>query len=433
MSLTASRARLLVAARGPITAVRASTASAAERANALSPKEVRGVLRDLAHDASTGQRRQSIATLAELVAQPSLSANRESSGELLARIESAVDAGRLLFLAGWKAEERVTTRIDEKREPNWFPAPKPAPAPKTTWIDVVLVDQDGDPVPRRGFSLKFSDGETREGFFDADGRFGFKGIPNGNCTLTLPDLDESDFAKPKAMDAGESDGEGVVVCKETKGVVVEVATGETLAGIAERFGYLHSSTLWNHVANKSLRERRESPYVLLEGDQILVPEKRPKKASVPTSTETELKVWVERTVVRVRARRMKDEAATVDPASAKIDGNASKKAKLSGEVFEAPVPRDATTVSLVIDGAPVTLAVGALPPIHEEGGVLARLENLGFVPQGARAADDDVDADDEAVELLELGSELFQESASLEATGDLDDDSIAALFERAGA
>jgi hypothetical protein len=66
--------------------------------------------------------------------------------------------------------------------------------PVTTWIELVLVDEEGMPVPNRRFSLILPDETVREGVFDAKGCVHLEGIDPGMCKLTFPDLDVSTFA-----------------------------------------------------------------------------------------------------------------------------------------------------------------------------------------------------------------------------------------------
>ena len=66
--------------------------------------------------------------------------------------------------------------------------------PVTTWIELVLVDDEGCPVPNRRFSLVLPDESVQEGVFDARGRVHLEGIDPGMCRLTFPDLDASSFA-----------------------------------------------------------------------------------------------------------------------------------------------------------------------------------------------------------------------------------------------
>jgi hypothetical protein len=320
-------------------------------------------------------------------------------------------------------------------------APESTSAPQTirderpieaakTWVGLALVDDEGAPVPRRAYSLTLPDESVREGFFDARARVHIERLDPGVCPVTFPDLDVTDFAPPAPMRGGRSDGKGAVAC-DASGTIHFVEVGETLASIAERAGFLHGSTIWNRPENAALRRRRESPFVLFEGDAVFVPEKTAKKDACPTALETTFVVYREKTEVRLRARTRHDHAVPLDPATAAIDGDTAA-ATVAGDVLVTPVPRDGRALTVDASGDPLVLALGELGPIREAGGAVARLDNLGFVPAEALASGDEGD-DEEDAERIELACELFQESAHKRPTGELNDPTIDALRDHAGA
>lgn len=61
-----------------------------------------------------------------------------------------------------------------------------------------------------------------------------------------------------------------------------VKEGDCIASIAAEYGFF-PDTLWNDPANKDLRERRASPYILAPGDTVAIPEKRIKQIEKPAS------------------------------------------------------------------------------------------------------------------------------------------------------
>ena len=234
------------------------------------------------------------------------------------------------------------------------------------------------------------------------------------------------------MKGGKSDGKGPVIAEGGESVHL-ISPGDTLATVAERARFLHSSTIWNHPLNRALRRRRESPFVLLDGDAVVVPTMTLHVVQVGTSRETKFVVYVERTVARERARTFRDDREIpFDEKTVQVDGDADDDATRAGDVLDAPVPRDARRLTADTPPAPVELSLGALMPIRESRGVLTRLENLGFLPAEALAAGDEGDEleDDERVT---LACELFQESVHKKPTGEINDATITALVDRAGA
>lgn len=60
---------------------------------------------------------------------------------------------------------------------------------KRSWIDIELVDDDGEPVPYERYRVKAPDGTVFEGYLDANGQARVSGIDPGSCDVTFPGLD----------------------------------------------------------------------------------------------------------------------------------------------------------------------------------------------------------------------------------------------------
>jgi hypothetical protein len=79
-------------------------------------------------------------------------------------------------LAGYKVT--VTYHQDEKDV-------------EKTWIEIELVDEEGNPVPGERYKITLPDGKTvSEGTLDANGRARVEGIDPGTCQISFPDLDK---------------------------------------------------------------------------------------------------------------------------------------------------------------------------------------------------------------------------------------------------
>ncbi len=329
---------------------------------------------------------------------------------------------------------------------NLFPEkPVPAhldvPAPEqTTFIAIRLVDQDGQPVPRRAVHLVLADKSEQDGFVDGDGRFRLEDVPPGTCTLTFPDLDLSDFSAPNIQPGqDESAGAGPVqVDPPTSGFAYTAEPSDTLSSVAERYGFLHFATIWNQSTNASLRAVRVDPHVLLEGDGIVVPTKRTPTLSVPTGIESTYTVFTQVLRLKLQTIDATGSVLPVDGTTLQVDGTESAPTVAGGYV-DLAIPRDAKEVTFkkaADDTDSFATEVGALPPLREAGGPEARLENLGygfFGDDSALQQDDPNDEDPDVDERLELALELFQEAAGQSPTGDVTDDVLTQLRDRAGA
>jgi len=63
---------------------------------------------------------------------------------------------------------------------------------KLSWIEIKLVDEDGEPVPGEAYQVTLPDGSTvAEGTLDENGKARVEGFEPGQCKVTFPNLDES--------------------------------------------------------------------------------------------------------------------------------------------------------------------------------------------------------------------------------------------------
>lgn len=68
----------------------------------------------------------------------------------------------------------------------------PCPDEKT-WIEVRLVDQDGNPLKGYKYRVRLPDSSLMEGALDADGKVRFDGIVPGQASITFPDFDAAEW------------------------------------------------------------------------------------------------------------------------------------------------------------------------------------------------------------------------------------------------
>ena len=64
------------------------------------------------------------------------------------------------------------------------------PKEKKAWIEIVLVDMEGKPVPNVRYKITPSGGDPpQEGRLNEHGQAGYYQIEPGSCKITFPDLD----------------------------------------------------------------------------------------------------------------------------------------------------------------------------------------------------------------------------------------------------
>ncbi|MBX7174326.1 MAG: hypothetical protein K1X72_25365 [Pyrinomonadaceae bacterium] len=64
------------------------------------------------------------------------------------------------------------------------------PKEKNAWIEIILVDNDGNPMPNVKYRITPPNGAPVEGRLNEHGQAGVYGIEPGNCKITFPDLDK---------------------------------------------------------------------------------------------------------------------------------------------------------------------------------------------------------------------------------------------------
>jgi type VI secretion system secreted protein VgrG len=68
------------------------------------------------------------------------------------------------------------------------------PPVELTWIEIHLVDAEGEPVGGERYRVIAPDKKVFEGNLDGDGRARVEGIVPGTCQVTFPDVDEEDWS-----------------------------------------------------------------------------------------------------------------------------------------------------------------------------------------------------------------------------------------------
>jgi hypothetical protein len=61
---------------------------------------------------------------------------------------------------------------------------------KKAWIEIILVDNEGKPMPGVKYRITPPDGKPVEGRLNEHGQAGLYKIDPGNCKITFPDLDK---------------------------------------------------------------------------------------------------------------------------------------------------------------------------------------------------------------------------------------------------
>ena len=66
---------------------------------------------------------------------------------------------------------------------------------KKSWIEIELVDEEGNPVPGEAYKVTLPDGTVDSGTLDDKGLVRIDGIEPGTCKITFPNLDKDAWEK----------------------------------------------------------------------------------------------------------------------------------------------------------------------------------------------------------------------------------------------
>ena len=284
-------------------------------------------------------------------------------------------------------------------EPELGPDSSQESAPTSkTWVAIVLVDQDGTPVPGRPYRVIPPDGTTRDGTLDSHGSAIIQGLDPGNCQIWCP------YLAPHPE------------------VAYTVKDGDHTSGVAETYGFDDYTTVWSDPGNADLQNLRPDPHVLQPGDSLTIPEiKAAPAANKPTGAKHQFTIKV--TPLKVRLTLLDLAAKPMAGAVVTVAGN-QLTADGTGLV-EATIDKSTQSVTLQAPDSSFTLDVGAINPADDtsDAGYKARLFNLGFLWDPTVA-----DTDDEMV----IALQDFQAQYSLTISGQLDDATKAQLSQTYG-
>jgi len=81
----------------------------------------------------------------------------------------------------------------EGKAPGPFAESGPPPIEELSWIEICLMDADGQPVPNVPYKLIDTRSDEHRGKLDSRGRARLDGIPKGSCQVSFPTLDQDNW------------------------------------------------------------------------------------------------------------------------------------------------------------------------------------------------------------------------------------------------
>ena len=126
--------------------------------------------------------------------------------EVVERIE-----GRAGNASSWTVDAlrtRVSSLLKSGRLVGWKPKPPAPPPPSerievthqtgvlgpTSWIEIVLVDEENKPVANEAYVLDLGDGRVRKGTLDGNGKVREEELDVAKCSVSFPYLDPASWS-----------------------------------------------------------------------------------------------------------------------------------------------------------------------------------------------------------------------------------------------
>jgi len=158
--------------------------------------------------------------------------------------------------------------------------------------------------------------------------------------------------------------------------------GECIASIAYERGF-DPEKIWNHPANAKLKLVRQSPFILFEGDQIVIPDREVKELSCATDTCHTFVLKGSTVPFEVVILDEYDQPVTNVHYLLEVEGKTIKQGRTDDQgCVKANIRPNATRGWLRVgegkDRREYPLQPGYLDPITTDRGVQMRLCNLGF-------------------------------------------------------
>jgi len=118
------------------------------------------------------------------------SAHRITDAIILEHVAWLLETERLIAIECVEVrEQRPSAPPVGVARPPASPRPRPiALEDLKTWIEIVLLDESGKPVPNEKYSVRVPGGRTEYGTLDAKGYARITGLDPGSCDVSFPDL-----------------------------------------------------------------------------------------------------------------------------------------------------------------------------------------------------------------------------------------------------
>ena len=168
----------------------------------------------------------------------------------------------------------------------------------------------------------------------------------------------------------------------------KVEQGDDLDTIAYQYG-INPETIWNHEKNAELKEKRESGYVLMSGDEVVIPDPETKEEEVLTGEKHRFRRVGTHSKLQLQFFDKKENPRAnitylLKIVTADNENIPAKKGSMDGDGFLTEIiPSNTDEGVVILDPGEtediIPFKLGHLNPVDEGiSGVKARLINLGY-------------------------------------------------------
>jgi hypothetical protein len=215
-----------------------------------------------------------------------------------------------------------------------------------------------------------------------------------------------------------------------------VEPGECLSSIARKYGFVNWRIIWDAPDNADLKKKRPNPDVIYPGDEVAIPDNKPKEVSVGKGASVDTSLKPEKISLRLAVYIDPDDKGPKGRWELKVEGVEDPlKSDLPSDgtiSVEIPAKANKAVLQLFLTGGnepdeTYKLALGHLDPASTVSGAQERLRRLGYEC-----------GEVDGILGVRTRSALltFQEMNGLDATGKLDQptaNKLVDLFEGGGA
>jgi hypothetical protein len=191
----------------------------------------------------------------------------------------------------------------------------------------------------------------------------------------------------------------------------QVKQGDCIFSIAFEHGFF-ADTIWNHPNNEDLKEKRKDPNVLMPGDTVYVPDKRPREYSEATNQVYKYRCKNTPKTFQIQFKYLDTPIKNIDY-KLTIDGKEfDGKTDGEGWLKQSILPNAKLAKVTFADGTEYDLKLGDLDPVEEIFGVQQRLGVLGLYSGNCGGKLDDE---------TKASIKVFQFTNDLEISGEADE------------